>query len=206
MATDNKVWSDSPPGTTVQSPTSWNNKPIKLDADGNPSFLTENLSEQNALPWQKYFDKNVSDTNTPGSLVNGQLDRGKDYYENTRNAGLDNVNVPMRTTPLSGGQNNPMSDAIASKYQRDVGGKLNMLKTNNQNQSEMDYSSSQGKAAKLMQLSQANKNKNFMEQYDFQMKRYNLHQQWDAANKAAEASTISNFLGYVTSAAKLAAL
>lgn len=172
----------------------WGGKPVRTDVFGDASYLTENLSRDNALPWQQYYDKGVVDTNDPDSLVSKALSRGKDYYNDAANYGVsDKTN--FGTTPLTGGQQNPMADAIARKYQRDVSGKVRGLKNANKLDATKRESDNLGQAANVLVAAQQKENQNFLEQYDFQMKRYNLLQQHEAMVNAAHNAFIGNIIG-----------
>lgn len=198
-------------GEEIQYPTTWGGQPLKMDDNGNPAFLGQNLSEDNALPWQKYFDKNVAGTEAGSdSLVTRQLGRDANYFEGARNRGLEDGNFstfqPRRLSGGAGPTGNAMSQAIASKYQKDVSSSLGALRTQNKVQSELDSSRNLTQANKVLADAQQRKNQNFLEQYDFQMKRYNLYMQHKALQAQAEASAISNFLGFVGMAGKMASM
>lgn len=170
-------------------------KPLRKDVFGDPSWLTENLGEDNPLPWQRYYDPNIADPNKKGSLAASLLGRDQNYYNAANNIGLEDTEQQLTQPQLTGNYSSPMADAIARKSQTDMSSKLQGIRTANQANAPMQYSQGQGRAAKVINAAQENRNKNFQEQYDFQMKRYDLKRQHDAMVREEKDAFLGNVLG-----------
>jgi hypothetical protein len=177
--------------------------PMRTDAFGDPSWLTETLSKKNPLPWQQYFDPKVASTDDPNSMVSRQLNRGEDYYQNVSTHGL-NTAPTLNAPAVSGnGYNNPMSAAIARKYQTDVNQKTAGMNVATQDNSKLRTQKGLSSAEQVLQQSQQNENNNFMQQYNFQMQRYNLAQQHDAQVAASKNAFVGDVLGIAFGAATM---
>lgn len=168
--------------------------PLIGNSPSDPAWLTQNLSEQNKLPWQQYFSPAVSDTTNPDSLASRQISRGPGYYKRTSQYNVAQVPTDFHATPQTGGQVDPMADAIARKYKRDVSGKLQTMQDKSDVQSTVDYSTAQGRAGQVLGMAQQIKNKNFLEQYQFQLQRQQLQQQYENAKRQADAALTGDII------------
>lgn len=190
--------------TTNQAPT-WGGKPLKQTSFGTPAWLDENLGKDNPLPWQQYYDKGVVDPSNSDSLVSRQLARGEDYYKNTANHGLNDQPMDVAMPGFTGGsgRQSPMSEAISRKYQKDVSGKLRGMQTQNEANAPLQRSKALSQAEHVMTSAQQLENKNFQDQYAFQMQRWNLQQQHNAALEQANRTFLANAIGAGVSIATL---
>lgn len=163
-----------------------------------PSWQTQDLSPTNPLPWQKYVDENP----TVGT-VSDSINRAKDpsQYENTLNYGLSNKPISGYESNLGMQGTDPMVGALNEKYQRDVGDKVQGIKSQNAANQPAYESGELGKAGKVVSAIQNNALTNFKEQYQFQMQRYNLYQQWQAQQNGAIGSFIGGAIGIASIAA-----
>lgn len=195
-----KPFNPAPPsqyGPPVPTGAGVGGAPLFNNSPDDPGYLTKDLSKDNALPWQKYFDPSVTDTNDPNSMASKALARGQDYYTNTAALGVDDAghSIAFQSTPLTGGGSNPMSDAISRKYQKDVNSKLTNMQTQREAEAPMQYSKGMSRTAALLGAQQENEMKNFNEQYQFQMNRYNMYNQWRQAQANAQQSYLSSIMG-----------
>lgn len=174
---------------------------------GAPPWLVNNLSQDNALPWQKYIDPSVSDT------INQQLDR-VGLFPNAQNnnsgrmTNLDKAGGMPQASPQgdyyndSLGKNvnfgvqkantgNPMTDAIYNKYSQDYAPKYGALKTNFDIGKSSWQSGQLNKAGSELGAIQKNQMQNFAEQYQFQLQRQQLFKAW----KQNQQSVLGSILG-----------
>ena len=166
------------PGGLAPQPKPIESYPLINNSPNDPAYLTQNLSESNPLPWQQYFNPLIGDTNQEGSWATQTLKRGPSYYSDTEGYGVGKNPINAGAPQLSGARANPMSTAIASKYQRDTDSKLQKMRTNREMDSAVKYSSAIGKVGQVLGSAQGLANRNYQEQFQFQQQRQQLFDQW----------------------------
>ena len=148
-------------------------------------WITQTLSERNPLPWQTYLSKDA--VNLAGD-IKGRAD----------NITPDSLtrNIP-KSISLGASQTaqNPMASAIQRKYERDLGGKLQGLRTQTEVNAPLTQSNEMARAGDIYGKQRALQIQNFKEQYDFQMARQQQYAQWQAAQDNAKNAFLGNVLG-----------
>ena len=148
------------------------------------------LSEQNALPWQRYLGTDIS-RDLPQQMINQGAT--PDYYLNTTNRNVnDKLSLPT-VDPL--GSKSPMMSAINKRYEKRFDDSMKSFRAN-QGYDASKYQADQlTDANKIMAAVEQNKMQNFKEQWDFQMQRYERYNAWKRAESEARSNVICQVLG-----------
>jgi hypothetical protein len=168
---------------------------------GAPGYLSGDLSKSNPLPWQQYMPGQITDSTNPNSIVSQQLTKGPEYFQNT----LNNANVVGSKQPMfnqnftgSGAPGQAPSGqnaAIAQSAEGNVDRNQMALQTNAQQASPMLYSQMQGQAGSEMGAAQNLALQNFQAQYQFQLQRQNLYNQWRSTQNQASLGYLNSLTG-----------
>lgn len=149
--------------------------------------FSKDLSRDNPLPGQSYFDPSIE-----GSLIPEQAGHDKNYFTDTLNYGL---NTAGAATPGTVDSNDPMVKALSGRYADQSQNSLQQMKGQNEASAPVMESSEAAKASQELAAVHQNEVQNFNAQYAFQMKRYNLMKQWQAAKSQAEAGLFGSIFG-----------
>lgn len=163
--------------------------PIKQN---HPTDYSSQLSEDNALPWQRYLGADIS-KDLPQEMIN----RGAnpDYYVNATNRNMGSDYKLPGTDAISGGS--PLLGAINKRYQQRFDTAMDSQKATQKNDASKYQADQIGSANKLMTAVEQNRMQNFKEQWDFQMQRYNQYREWERSQNEARSKTIGTILGYL---------
>lgn len=156
-----------------------------------PDWLGKDLSESNPLPWQRYLDKGVE---AMGSDILNNRVNGR-FYENNLLYGIPDKAEKLDYSSVLGGSGNPQLDAIARKYQKQVGDSLNSLKGQANYDLGVMKAKETSRASDILGTAEKIRMSNFKEQWDYQQKRQQILDQQKNAQQAAEASTLGSILG-----------
>lgn len=158
-------------------------------------WMTEDLSEKNPLPWQKYFgadaEKDVNDqlgrafgsTYKDGSIAPGG------YIDKTMNYGVAKTAAPLRAAPMgsNSGTSNSTTEALARKYSGVADNKLKALQINQKQAESKNVSKQLGMVGNELGAIDKLKMANFKEQYAYQQARNAAYTAWKNGNDAASA-------------------
>lgn len=175
--------------------------PEKPSLSAYPKFLTEDLSEENALPWQRYFDESITGG---GGLIDEQIGRtshatdSSGYLDKTLNLGLKDA-PQLQATGF--GFDSPMSEALAKKYSARVADGIKSIKTQGKIDRGSQVSKALGVIGNEIGASEKLRIQNFKEQYQYQQQRQQVYNQWVMANDAARAQFWGQVLGLAGTAA-----
>ena len=134
------------------------------------------LGKSNPLPGQNYLPQNFSD------LYNSQLTRTPDWYASTLNYGVGQPNVPFNAEGSGqAGSNDPMLAAIQGQAQRNYGNASRSLQVQNAAAAAPMASAEETVAAKEMGAEYANDVQNFNQQYQYELQRQNLFNEYNTA-------------------------
>jgi hypothetical protein len=151
-----------------------------VDPESNPFAKTDfskTLGRDNALPGQNYFDPAIDKT-----LIPSQLERDSKFYSDTLNHGVGNNDVPQPNTVHG---DDPMTKALASRYEGQVNDSVRSVKTQNDVTSHAMASDNMSRVGSELGAEYQNEVQNFSEQYNFEMQRQNLYNQWKTAQSQA---------------------
>lgn len=165
--------------------------------DINQTDYTKPFGPDNSLPGQQYFNPIIDKDLLP--LVGPNANNGLD----AQNYGVKDAVIPFALNRNGGGagalgNNNPMAEALANNYQRDLNSNVNAITNRNAVNAPLVESNNQLRAANMMTAEQQNINQNYLQQYDYQEKRKQLYQEWVNNNQNATYGWISSILGGVT--------
>jgi hypothetical protein len=147
---------------------------------------SKDFSEDNALPGQRYYDKQVDE-----NLVGGILSRGDDYYKNAEEYGL--AGDTGQSFAADGGD--PMAEAIAGRSKASYDDKVRgMLKQKEVNR-PTEISGQLSRAGNMMGAEEQLKISNYKEQYAYQQQRQAMFAQWRNAKEGAKAQFLGSILG-----------
>lgn len=188
--------------------------PIDNQLPWAPKWQTQDLSESNPLPWQKYLDQgaidiandifaNARQPRTPANLqLSGWGASGDPNALKTGDFGEAPVGHDKYTDDLLKGVEmgaptggSPMSDAISRKYQRETESNIGNLRRQIEQNAPMTQAKQLARAADIYGKQQAIRMQNFKEQYEFQQRRAQLYAAWKQAKDAGSASIFSAVLG-----------
>lgn len=195
--------------------------PIKTEADAKreeqdyratlPSYIDEDLSPTNRLPWQKDFGAEiVGDEKQPGligedlantmnSLAAGGGENPNGYYQNLLGANREGP-ADLRAATLPG-SSNPMGQALAKKYSRQSADKIAGFRQSEKLDRQRLLDKELARSTSQLGAVDRHRMQNFKEQWEFQQRRAAAYDQWVAQNNAAKAQfwgSVLNLVGQAT--------
>lgn len=160
-------------------------------------YKTQELGQDNPLPWQKYTPSTLVGTDaTGGGFVNDTLTRlnSPNVLKDTQ---FKNVNYggmnPMRRDSLG----DPVSAALNNKYASQYDTKIAGLKNEATIKDPVYRSKQYDRAGRVLGAVWQNQVANYKEQVAFQQQREQMWQQWKNAQDQAKASFISAALSFI---------
>lgn len=163
-----------------------------------PSWQTQDLSQSNALPWQKYTPQELIGSDKPGEksgLATDILNR-----VNTPGYAESTLNKNVNENPFSvahGSLGDPISGALNKKYSSLYDTKMSGLNNQQDIKKSTFQSNELGRAGKIFGNQWQNQVQNYKEQVAFQQQRQQMWQQWKNAKDQAGGSFLSSVLGVV---------
>ncbi len=140
-----------------------------------PNKLDEELSRENPLPGQNYFDPKAEE------LASEQMGRGADFFTGNLNYGIGKPGLSADNST------DPMVRALNQGWDSEYNTGAEATKTRNELTAPMRESEQKGRAAAQSGAMYQNEVQNFQEQYAFQLKRQAMLNQWKIAKARAEA-------------------
>lgn len=163
----------------------------------------KDLSQDNPLQWQRYYSPAVlNDIVGPALGRSGVFSGPQDenYFYKQDMQGVDqSLGKDIGASTNNGYQNSgdPMSAAIAKKYQSDFSDKLRGIQGQQKINSISQQNQEAGRAGNMLGTMDKLALDNFREQYAYQEKRRQLFTQWQQAKDAATAGYIGQVIGGV---------
>lgn len=140
-----------------------------------PKDMTKELSRENPLPGQNYYDPSAEE------LTKDQMGRDANFF-------TENLNYGVGKGGLSADySNDPMVQALQGGWETERNTSAEATKERNSLNAPMMESEQKGKAAAESGAMYQNEVQNFQEQYAYQMKRQAMLNQWKIAKARAEA-------------------
>lgn len=154
---------------------------------------TKDLSKENHLPGQNYFDESIDK-----ELIPAQWGRDANYFGKTLNEGIDpkaGNGMGLIAPQGLGSANDPTIAAINNQQQALTSTALRGITTRNQEQGKVDAANQQNTVAHEAAAEYQTEVANFQQQYAYQMQRYQLKQQYEQAQNQAQASLWGSVFG-----------
>lgn len=148
--------------------------------------LTKDLSEQNHLAGQNYYDQGVQG---PGGLIDRQANRSagnSDFFKDTLSHGL-NPGDNNQLGAIGGDQSDPMAKALSSRYQQKYETNLGGVKAQNDVNAKVQNSANESQVSSELQSVYSTDEQNYAQQYQFQVNRQKLNNDYVNAQNAANA-------------------
>ncbi len=158
------------------------------DSNTAPDY-SKDLSQDNPLPGQHYFDKSIDTT-----LIPQQADRD---VKGILSYGLGEGPDLGGNAPLHG--DDPMVKALGQRYQTQTDTALRGLKQNIDVNAPVNQAKQDTTTAGEMAAEYNNQVQNFQQQYAYQVQRYNMYNQYQTALNNASSSLIGAILGGIGS-------
>ncbi len=171
------------------------------EQNGSPTYLTQDLSKSNPLPWQRYFDHSATgaanqsaDRNLTSINPDGSLNQNG-YLAQTMSHGIPGQMAQLKAGPMGAAPDSPMSEAIANKYSTQSDKALSSFKSQKaieqqgQASGELNQNTNQLGTMKKLEL------QNYKEQYDYQQKRQQLLMGWQIAQQQAKMQILGTAIG-----------
>ncbi len=136
------------------------------------------LGRDNPLPTQQYFPQATA------GLIQDQMGRDSSFYEKNLNHGLDNTGLMLT------GSTDPMAKALEGQFAGNVNTAKESLKTQNRLGAPLMASKEQTGAVGHEAERHQNEVQNFNEQFQYQVQRQNMYNQWKAQKDRQEASIL----------------
>lgn len=160
--------------------------------------LSQPLGPGNALPGQNYFSPS-----TQGLISQQESQANPGFYESTLNQGIGgNQGIAAPNTVNS---SDPMAQALASRYGAQTQQAQQAIKTQNDVNAPVQASAEQSTVENELGAEYQNQVNNFNQQYQFEIQRQNLMNQWQTAQNQAQAGIFGSLFSGVGSAAGSAA-
>lgn len=151
----------------------------------NPTWLSQNLSPENPLPWQKYLPSDVRD------IADAQFARDANYYKK----GI--IGNSLDPSSMFSPKQTPMSQAIENKYKKMADTKISGLLQETGNKATALESRAQQSASDIYGKQMQIIMNNFKEQYEFQRQRKEAQDRYKAMQAQAESQFFSAVFGWI---------
>lgn len=158
-----------------------NYKPWNFDWDGEEGFdPNKPLSKTNRLKGQNYFDDSIRE-----GLIKSQESRN---YEDILGHGLsDKGEFSLQQMALPGEANDPMIKAITAQAEREMSPSLRRITAGVKDAAKMEEGAKQRRIADEEFAVYQNEVQNYMQQYEYQVRKYQMITAYTAAKEQAEA-------------------
>lgn len=144
------------------------------------------LSEENALPGQSYYDEKITN-----GLIGQQMGRDENAYKDLLGYGVSDAGSALP----GGARSDPMARALQSKAERDTQSSLKGIQTRAESEAGIKESNTQSQVEGEMASIYENKAKNFEQQYAYEIRRHDLLNKWKQAQAQARSNLLSQIAG-----------
>jgi len=159
--------------------------------------LNSQLSQQNHLPGQNYFDPSVN-----SSLIPAEQQKTAGYYQGALN---QNVTPNSVSGPSSINSSDPMVQALSNRYNTQTQTAVNSITGQNNANAPVLASANESAMEGQLGAEYNNQVQNFAQQYAFEINRQTLYNNWQTAQNQAQSGLYGQIFGGIGKAGGTAA-